>query len=116
MIFRRNFHGFFSELRELLNNFQKSRKIAEICIISWEIDEILPILAEIFHTPYLSIYRGEMTPSPPQGRSGCKTAAQVHMLNVAQRFCKEAGGGGGHGAESHLCDLRIRVTGCRFLN
>merc|ERR1712224_318645 len=34
----------------------------------------------------------------------------VHMLNVAQRFCKETCGGGGHGAESHLCDMRTVVT------
>merc|ERR1719453_964293 len=31
----------------------------------------------------------------------------VHMLNVAQRFCKESNGGLAHSAESHVCDMTV---------
>jgi hypothetical protein len=33
----------------------------------------------------------------------------IHTFNALQRFCMEHNGGMPHGAESHVCDMRIEV-------
>ena len=58
VIFRRNFHGILSELREMLNDFQKSRRRKKRRNLQnvMKNNEILPkILLSIYLSLYLSI-------------------------------------------------------------
>ena len=61
--FRRNFNGFLSELREMLNKFQKCRKKCRNLRNCMKNDEILQIFLN-----YLSIY--DNWPLPPSGSFG----------------------------------------------